>query len=563
MPESRQTTKRLRILAGISLGLYVLSLVPILAGAFYAHPVADDYSFSYLTYQALQRGEGAGGVLCAAMQEVQNIYHSWQGTYAAIFLFSLQPGIYGSQYYWLTTVLILVCVSGGTFLLLQTLMKPVLPSYSAVACILSCALLLTQIQFLPFAAEGLFWYNGAVYYSVFYGLLLIFLALLFPYFRSPGNSGGRSSVPESGKKEKTGKTTKEDNREKTIEAVIVKKSGLAGKLHAVVLLLLALVISGGNYTTALLGIEILTLILLYGVLCHFDKRKILLLAVLLVSWAAGLAVNILAPGNAVRGSQMQGMSAGRAVLSALTQAGTMLVEWIRLPQLAVLLVAVPAAWLVAEEWKETLLRRFVQRWKSVLLVAAGMAAAFGLFASQLVPALYAMSDLGAGRQRNIYYYSSLWLLLFLEVCVGVVIKVISRKDGEEEGGRNQPQRMSLSKSFHRPGRMALPNEGLFLFVALWIAGAGVKGFGSTTSGIVTKEYISGSLQSYREGWQKIDKLLEEASRDRVTSITLPAVPETPACFSASDLSAENPDSWESHALARYYGLEAVTFVRRQ
>ena len=73
----------------------IILLFPVLRAATCARPVNDDYSFSYLTHQALIDHTS---ILAAALREVQQIYFSWQGTYSAIFLFSLQPGIFGNYH---------------------------------------------------------------------------------------------------------------------------------------------------------------------------------------------------------------------------------------------------------------------------------------------------------------------------------------------------------------------------------------------------------------------------------------------------------------------------------
>ena len=73
----------------------VVLLSPIIKASHYARPVNDDFSFSYLTHQALIDHTN---ILAEALREVQQIYFSWQGTYSAIFLFSLQPGIFGNYH---------------------------------------------------------------------------------------------------------------------------------------------------------------------------------------------------------------------------------------------------------------------------------------------------------------------------------------------------------------------------------------------------------------------------------------------------------------------------------
>lgn len=202
----------------------MILLFPVMESASYARPVNDDYSFSYLTHQAVVNHTN---VITAAFEEVRQIYFSWQGTYAAIFLFSLQPGIFGN--YQLTTwILVLTLLIGILFFSMQALTVIYDPDQRRTSlCLGGMIAVLTfllMMEGMPSIPDGLYWYNGAVYYTFFFSLSLILLGLLTGVF--------------------TGKT------------------GLPGKIVAVIL---SVVISGGNYTTALVTLELVFLVLIYSI----------------------------------------------------------------------------------------------------------------------------------------------------------------------------------------------------------------------------------------------------------------------------------------------------------
>lgn len=517
-----RTERIYKAAAILALLLLCASFVPIVVVSFYAHAVADDYSFSYLTFQAIGRGEGFIGLLRAAAREVSNVYASWQGTYSAVFLFSLQPAIYGNSYYWITTLLMAGFVSLGAFLLVDTI---------CVRCgvsrwyglLLSSILVLTQIQFMPSVAEGLYWYNGAAYYSIYYALALVEYAL------------------------------------------VLRLGTKCSAAFFVLCCVLSAFIGGGNYTTALFLSELLVLTL---AVVWRDRKKRGEVTVLTLLVIGGLLVSGLAPGNAARSSLFEGMPALSAVAEAIRTAFRFEKEWLRLPQLAVCVLAFP----LCNRLLALLEQRMEQlRWKTGWRFACwllALAAAFGLYASQMVPPLYAMASIGAGRQVNVYYYSFLWLLLAEECALLGLIRSIrkiifshSQAKGNIAAGSQAANRgrrysfLSEKKIGHIVRVILFAASGL-----LWFAGACSKGLGSTTSGMVTKSYLAGEVQTYAAEFRKIDQVLENSVQRNEKSVVLPAIPSAPACFEYFDLSKEDPDYWGNRALARYYGLEAVTFA---
>ena len=113
-------------------------------------------------------------------------------------------------------------------------------------------------QFVPLANQSFYWYNGSVYYTFTFGLMLIMFSIYIGYY-------------------------------------------LYRRLWRIVLLcILSIMIGGSNYVTALLSSIIYLLIIIYNII---KKRKIWVVPVipfllLLVSFL----ISISAPGNDVRQS---------------------------------------------------------------------------------------------------------------------------------------------------------------------------------------------------------------------------------------------------------------------
>lgn len=111
----RTMEKRTAIVIG---SIFILSLVPLLIIAFYNVMCADDYSYGFLAHKAYMESHSVLSCLKAAAQKVHSSYFGWQGTYSAIFLMALQPGIISEKLYFLTTYFVLFFLLEVQYILL-------------------------------------------------------------------------------------------------------------------------------------------------------------------------------------------------------------------------------------------------------------------------------------------------------------------------------------------------------------------------------------------------------------------------------------------------------------
>jgi len=153
-----------------------ISVLPILYAGFFSHPVADDYSFSYHVHNAFLNGDS---ILKAVYETVFHNYFTWQGTFSAISIFSLQPGAFSGSFYYLTTFLMIGFLSGSTFFLFETIIRRILKGRLSHTVIISCLTLIMSIQFVPDVEEAFYWFNGSSYYTLFYSFALIFFLLFY------------------------------------------------------------------------------------------------------------------------------------------------------------------------------------------------------------------------------------------------------------------------------------------------------------------------------------------------------------------------------------------------
>ena len=117
MSQIKLSFKKLYIIA---LFVFIISLIPLLAISFFNFPSADDFTYTANVHNALIT-DGLIGLISAVLENVKEYYFSWQGTFSAIALMSLQPSVFSVSFYFITTFILLGFLIWGTFSLCKTI----------------------------------------------------------------------------------------------------------------------------------------------------------------------------------------------------------------------------------------------------------------------------------------------------------------------------------------------------------------------------------------------------------------------------------------------------------
>ena len=290
------------------LAVLVLMLAPMLLVAQYNVPCADDYHFGAPTHAAWQATHSLASVVQAACGKVAERYVNWQGTYSAMFLMALQPAVFGNGFYALVPFLTLGALAAGTCFFCLSLFTRLLGAGRWQALVLALVWLGIDTQLLPSAVQGFYWYNGAVFYTFFFGVQLFYFGVLARYLAAGQAAGRRGAAFVAG------------------------------------LCVMGLFLGGGNLVTAF-G----TLLVSACVLCLLAVMKNRRWRALLLPFAfllAGFLVNVCAPGNSVRQQSEGGepLPAALAVLRAVQEAVLQLDKNLTLPILLALVFLLPVLW---------------------------------------------------------------------------------------------------------------------------------------------------------------------------------------------------------------------------
>lgn len=259
--------------------ILLLSFIPLLVISFYNHPSADDYNYSVYTMNILHTS-GIWGILSGMFKTVKEFYFSWQGTYSAVAIMSLQPSIWGNDFYFMGTWILLFSLIFSTFIIFKNLGK-LIKTNKYNSFLVAAMFLFITIQTIPSLVQGLYWWNGSSYYSLFYSFFLIEVALMISYIMNS------------------------------------KKSSY------ICLLILSFVIAGGNLIIAL---QQCIFLFLYSLISYIQKKDIKPTGILLVS-IIGLLISALAPGNAKRQALVQGMPALKAIVMSFIEGIKHIIKW--------------------------------------------------------------------------------------------------------------------------------------------------------------------------------------------------------------------------------------------
>lgn len=345
-----------RTVAWLCAACFGLTLVPLIAAAFDAHPVYDDFLHTAAASEAWARTGGLGQTLAAAWDRMAVMYQTWQGTFAAMFLSALQPMVFSARLFFLTPLATLgaLLLAGAYFF--KELVRRTLGADQSAAVIAYTAFMTLLIQFVPGVGEVLYWQSGTPYT---FSVTVIFLILgLLLKLRRPQRA-----------------------------ALLVWR--------CLALVVCGVLLGGCPYPLALSGLVAAVLLCAWSLLAR-SRARLGSLA-LLAGVAAALLAVVLAPGNAVRQERVgEPMSPVSAILQSVAESLETSGQWFGPQLIAVCALVLPFLLKPARECSFSF-RRPV--WFTLLC--------FGVLAAGFVPPIYATGVEGYRVERVL---TSLYML---------------------------------------------------------------------------------------------------------------------------------------------------------
>ncbi|MBQ7954657.1 MAG: hypothetical protein IJ282_02805 [Lachnospiraceae bacterium] len=364
-----------KIAAIIALVLLICCLVPVMWVGHYNHPVGDDFYYGVDAHLVWEETGNIFETIAEACKGVVLEYNRWQGTYSAMFLFYMAPNVFSEKAYGFVATIMLSLLTGGIFYFLKPLVCKIAGAGKWLWCIISSVLTLLCVQNVPSQAETFFWYNGSVYYTGFFALTLVFWGMVIRYLLSQNH------------------------------------------WYLPGLWVLAIILAGGNYVSLLPAMILLFCLL--GALVFFKKKKFILGISGTFLWMmVGFVVSAMAPGNAIRQSDMWQIPAWKAIAKSLLQGVRYVFAWTDGWWFLAALILIPFMWMSYG--------RLQYRFKYPFIV---IGFTYGIFCSMSCPLFYTMNSTGPARAVAIVYYAYVLSTFFcLYYFLGYIHRILTEKN---------------------------------------------------------------------------------------------------------------------------------------
>ena len=481
------------LLAGV-----VILLIPMLAIARYNVPCTDDFSHGSATHSAWEQSHSFLDVLSKSMQHIKRLYFGWTGLYSTMFTSSLQPAVFGEEWYWLTTYIMLLSLGGGIVYLSAVVFRRIFKAAWYQTGIIITVLAAVCTQLLPSPVQAFYWYSGSVCYTFFFGLSLVLYAKVLTYIHlSPESLSPAKRV-----------------------------------LRLFSMSILSAAIAGSNYATAL------TTAILYAcvlVLMLVRKRYSCLgLAVPFCVFMAGFIISVLAPGNSVRQAAFQDRpSALVSIALSFGIAAKYAYSWLAPSLVFLVIFLVPLLYKITGGTSYS--------YSHPILILSG---SFCLFASMFCPTIYAMGSAGPERLLNIIYFAFVILLILdLFYILGWCRRAAEKRGlcAKTEGQGSKGERQEYSMAF------------LLVVSMLFLSGSIAGEAHHFTSSNALRELLQGEADAYYNTARERQELLNDASQQ---DVVLPRYPVLPWILYFDDISTE-PGDWRNVAIRNYYQKNSV------
>lgn len=469
----------------------VCLIIPLLLIGLYARPYADDCDYGIETHAVVQSGGGLVPLIGAALHTAARFYNNWQGTYASCFVMSLQPGIFGDRLYFLTPLLLIGGIFLCLFIVFHIVTKRFLsgrPSFRFLLSLLCTAVVLCG---LPSAAEGLYWFNGAMHYMPWGLTTIVSIALLCELYYTC--------------------------------------SALKKSILLVISVLLSFVISGGNQSTALAHILLLSI----GTALLILRKRYYSIAPLIAA-LTGFAIMAVAPGNAIRQDELYRADIISTIIQSAAQSLTYLGKWLNLSFLCILILFTPFAIAVVKNSAGKVQYRHPV-WLMIL--------SYGILCSMLCPPYYAMSDFGAARLTN-----TVWLI-FLALALFNYVYLLGWLDCKTKILHKENFQLETVK----PCNLAL--VGLLCLAMIFLRSPSNVNTVSNSAAAVMG-LANGTAAAYAV---ERDAQLAILNDDSIRDAELSPIRVKADLLFLSDLN-ESPNAWPNTSCAEYYGKDSVRLV---
>lgn len=481
--------KKMAVCAGL---LFVVSLIPILLLGRYNVMCVDDYDYGKAVHDTWLATGSFWKSVGTAWQQNMEFYRQWQGTYISCFLMGMCPMNFYYEIAYVVPFLMVGMFAVSTFILGRHILHQWLGADKTGSSFVMFVLLFMFYQVIEAPFEGIYWYNGATHYVLmesvwFFGLCAISMSLWA--------------------------------QEKSKEA-----------FWCAVATVLAVIVGGGNLVTGLQAEIVMALLVLYAMAAN--RKKIVSVAVPFAAGSIGFLINILAPGNTLRGNldTDEGYSAVSAVLLSFYNSVVFIIQWTPAFVIVAWVMLLPVLW--------RLVKRSGRQFNHPVWVTAG---AFCLISAMFTPTLYAIGMVGLSRVDNI-------IQMVYYLCLVMVTAYWLGYFAHREERQVNPFGQFLEQVGNK-----MTVVFMLLMLTMWVFTADKNTYTSISA---LRSLANGEAQTfYEEAMERHEIYIDED----IVDVEVKPYSARPALFDFNDLT-QDAGNWLNLAVKEYYNKAYVRVV---
>lgn len=506
--------KKIKTIALISIFIFIILMMPMLYLSSVNRATGDDYGYSAYTKAAWASTHSLAALGEAACKTVQDYYHSWQGTWFSVFVFSMQPEVFHDNAYVIVAFLMLFLWIGSTFYLFRQILCERIGMYKWSYRLITVCFLIICIEFIPSTKSSIFWFNGCAHYMLPFAMCQMLAAWLIKY-----------------------------------------GEGYQKKYFVGIFLFMTL-LGGSNYQAALFAFIVACYTGL-AVLCLQKDKRILILLLPVCTELLGLIVSMKAPGNLVRAAGEHasgegfGFSAGKALatigksfLYALKDIG---LYWEEKPLVFAGLLFLFLCFLIVfytgDFYGENFsakhrIFRFPYSLGSIFLL-------FCLYSAMQAPAIYADVEVSGGVPNMDFQ-------VFMLMACGILLIVAEKAAGMLKGKQGK----NADKRDNHKAMLGIVAAGLLFSAVIAFWG---KGSMKDSASYVSLMYIvSGQAADYKE---QMDLQTELMQQENVADVVVPFINNEQGPLMHMPIT-DDKTKFTNYVTAQFYGKSSVVAMER-
>lgn len=518
--------KRVKLLAAVL--LWAALLAPFFLGAVAAHPATDDFTFAVYTHPTWVQTGSLLHVLKDAVSYALRTWRDWQGTVTGVLVMTLNPAVFSLEHYGVHAVILLALHLLSWLAFCAHVLGRRLGLPRGVWLPLYLALSAFGLMFLPDIVEGIYWFNGAWFYTGAQAAALLTLVLCDRLSESRAGRGAQAALAAAC-------------------CLLLFALGMDNYITAMMtlaaLFMMALQRAWAAYRTPAAGMigaiawdgkAALAETRAFGGVeeRRLQRQAALRTALLLLPIGLGLLLSVIAPGNSVRmerdGAHQAGMTwMLSSVLWTMRDAAKYVVRFmVKTPLLALLIASTPLLARATDRMEE-------KTWRCPPVLAT-LLGAYLILCAMIIPHMYSSGYAGSGRVVNMYHF---YVMLAAPVAwIMILLRLKARRRAALCGGR--ATRVCA----------VLGIAALALCLALGQMGNYQK---------LVSDQIDGTQDAYIAQFKNEYALCEAAGPE--DAVELPAW--TVQTVTGKSTVYEDETMWTNESMAQYFGVRSVKVVK--